>query len=299
MIQDYIQYNIKKDLIYDIGLFIDEQINLYKIKNIKNKEIFKKCDLFIAKYTKTSFISSVITFCHKLLNNPNFYNTLDNKIALLSFKNGVLDLKTSIFRKRVKEDYLLKYLDYDYNECDESYKKELLEMIYAISHNDNILVEFILSFFGYCMGFETKENIMLYTSYIPKNAKSIMCYMFYKSLPIYSDKIKNFCVNFDTLHKYTNKFEENDNYKLAFVHILISYAKKYYDIGKLEIPYFMGSANENDLVDTFLKNYCQITNNPNDKIHKDTFMDNYNFTMKQNDKWSFLLSKLKSNGNTI
>jgi hypothetical protein len=94
-------------------------------------------------------------------------------------------------------------------------------------------------------------------------------------------------------------FQTNNDYKLAFVHILIPYAKKYYDDDGIKIPDFIKQnfksiTDENDPLCSFLKDYYKITNDSDDRIHKDEFLDNYNLITKQKEKWPSLLSNLKS-----
>jgi len=67
---------------------------------------------------------------------------------------------------------------------------------------------------------------------------------------------------------------------MAFINLIIPYAKKYYEKG-LEIPdrvrnNFKDLCADNDTMGEFLDAIYEITGNDYDKIHKDEFMKEYN-----------------------
>jgi hypothetical protein len=90
---------------------------------------------------------------------------------------------------------------------------------------------------------------------------------------------------------------EREEYKMAFINILIPYAKKYYEEG-LKYPNiirktFGDLCDENDDMKVFIENYYEITNNENDKIHKDDFLETYNIHNKTKKKWNDIMSDVK------
>lgn len=98
---------------------------------------------------------------------------------------------------------------------------------------------------------------------------------------------------------FNNKFN-NNIYKLEFVRILIHYAKLFYDDG-LKIPdnltyNFHEVCEENDNIKYFTDKYYDITNNDDDRIHRDAFIDLYNTINKTKLKWNDISSDVKRIG---
>jgi len=95
-----------------------------------------------------------------------------------------------------------------------------------------------------------------------------------------------------------NEFQNNVNYKLAFLHILLPYASKYYKINNIFIPEkiekgFDDLCKENDPMLQFIEEHFEITNNDEDRIHKDEFLYLYNDYYKTKFRWNYLMSDVK------
>ena len=92
------------------------------------------------------------------------------------------------------------------------------------------------------------------------------------------------------------KFED-DEYKNALVHILIKYSKKYFTDGLIVPSKFQKETNdlcdENDKMKTFIDNHFDITNNDDDRIHKDEFKLMYDTYYKCNFGWNTILTDIK------
>ena len=93
-----------------------------------------------------------------------------------------------------------------------------------------------------------------------------------------------------------SKFD-NDVYKLTFVQILLTFAKKYYENG-LNIPNivkneFADLCDDNDTLLTFINEMFDITNNKDDYISKDDFVFYYDNYYGINIKWKSLMSDVK------
>lgn len=90
---------------------------------------------------------------------------------------------------------------------------------------------------------------------------------------------------------------DNDEYKNAFVQLLLLYSKEYYKNG-LKIPRdVLNEANnlceENDTFNQFMETYIEITNCPTDIISKVDFLNYYNDVNKRNYKWASILGDIK------
>ena len=82
------------------------------------KKKIKKCDSAIKMVKTTSFKDKVIIECSELFYDPKFNLKLNSKLDLLSFENGVYDLKTDVFREGLPDDYCsfstgVDYIPYD------------------------------------------------------------------------------------------------------------------------------------------------------------------------------------------
>jgi hypothetical protein len=93
------------------------------------------------------------------------------------------------------------------------------------------------------------------------------------------------------------KFENDDNYKLAFFHMLLPYSIEFYKNGlyihKSVRDDFNDLCKENDKMQTFIDFTFEITNDESNKIHKDHFKQLYNDHFKTKMDWIKILSELK------
>ncbi len=130
-------------------------------------------------------------------------NTLEN---FLNFENYKVDLKTLEISERNTNDFITSLLPYEFQpKCDKAIKKEIKEALLRICNNDPELLEFILSYFGYCITSETAEQNFLYcVGPSASNGKSTIIKMLKKALPIYVFKAKKdlFSIGNSKTHKY-------------------------------------------------------------------------------------------------
>ena len=93
------------------------------------------------------------------------------------------------------------------------------------------------------------------------------------------------------------KFERDDEYKLAFFHILLPYAIEFYKNGLfIYSPVredFNDLCKENDKMQTFIDFTFELTNSNSDRIHKDHFKQLYNEHFRTKMDWIKILSELK------
>ena len=96
-----------------------------------------------------------------------------------------------------------------------------------------------------------------------------------------------------------NKFKYNDIYKLAFIKLLIPYAKKYYDMGldMTNVPDlkngFKNLCDDNDQMKMFIEEYFDVTSSDEDRIHRDNFVQIYNNHYNTKHRWNYLMSDVK------
>lgn len=96
------------------------------------------------------------------LRDDEFEDKLDMNKGKVSFKNGILDLKTGEFINRILwDDYIMKYIPSNYTgEVDFTFLKSKLKEI--LNNNDEHL-EYFLSIIGYSFtGFADKEKFIYF-----------------------------------------------------------------------------------------------------------------------------------------
>lgn len=141
----------------------------------------------LLKYKKITYMRTLYVYVAKKIKKTNL-NKIDDAKHIISFQNGIYDLKENIFRDRIKEDYIATTLNYAYkSEIDDKIIKDIREKIFNISNCDEKLFEFNLAWLGYCMTGETElQSFLMMIGYTAANGKSTLGMMFSSSLPIYS-----------------------------------------------------------------------------------------------------------------
>lgn len=116
----------------------------------------------------------------------------DNCTYIFNFKNGLLDLRTGLFRPRTNNDYFTVALNYDYNE---NYDKDIFDniekIILQICNNDAVLAEQYKSWLGYCMTGKTNEQKAMWCIISQQNSKITLIDAFVKMAHIYCVKLNS------------------------------------------------------------------------------------------------------------
>jgi len=135
-----------------------------------------------------------------------FLEKLDSDPEVINFKNGCYNLKTKEFRKRNNKDYYTKCLNYDYTEdINIDITNEILKTLRQICNDDEKMFKFMLSFFGYSLTGETKEQKSLFTIGIQaSNGKSTFSKIFETCFQPYVSKVSNNFLKINYLKKCQN-----------------------------------------------------------------------------------------------
>jgi len=164
--------HIKQILLPEIKKNLDKSKERY-IKNKSNisyEQSYKSWMRFNNIFSKTNYLNCVKSHCKSDLFDDTFISKLDISPSILPIRDGIIDLKTGIFRKRTKEDYCIKECpvtwveDIDYSE---------VEKIIGQIIVDKEVYEFIQSFFGYCITGENDEKIFFIAIGSGNNGKSL------------------------------------------------------------------------------------------------------------------------------
>ena len=188
--------------------------SLYELE--VNEEI--KGSIYKQKKTNDTYLKNlkIIKFIGDIL--KNIQTTLSSKQSkiifdigeehkyYIHFKNGVYDLKKKIFRKRTINDYITKYLDYDYIERDkiEQSIHDFVENLYIKIQPDKTERDFMLGYLAYCLtGDMGKQIFKINIGYTASNGKSTEMAVHDKVFPIYTKKL-----NKGTFNKGNTKFHK-------------------------------------------------------------------------------------------
>jgi phage/plasmid-associated DNA primase len=179
-------------ILFKVGSFIQDSIRKsieQSLQAKRNKETLEYSKL-LSKCTREKFVKELISYCQSVFDNDKEIEQFDENRHLISFKNGVYDLKAKEFRERTKEDYLTNCLSYDYNtETNKKIQKEIHDMIMHTANDDKDDFNSLLSYSGYTLTGETKEQMfLLIVGHTASNGKSTFMNVLCQAFEFYSFK---------------------------------------------------------------------------------------------------------------
>lgn len=137
--------------------------------------------------------------------DENFKQKLDTDSNVVNFRNGLVDLRTGVFRKGTENDLFTRTLNYDYSEKRDMERiRELVKIYFNICNDDFKLYNAILSYLAYCTTGLNKYKIApFFIGPLADNGKTTLMFIYETSLPIYCKKIKSefFNKNYTKAHK--------------------------------------------------------------------------------------------------
>lgn len=192
-----------------LGSIIRKELNDYlcqMLRDNKEQHLFKAYTNLINKVGcqqfKSNTAKSFIEICDV---QQDFDNQLDSNPDVINFTNGLVELKTGIFRKRTSDDKISKTLDYAYSEAiNDSELQFIKTTLKRICNDDEELYNFILSWNAYCLTGETKlQKFCCIIGHSASNGKSTAAKMFDAAFPIYSRKLNKdtFTIGYPKRHK--------------------------------------------------------------------------------------------------
>ena len=210
--------DVKQD--YNEALQNKDKEDLESIKLVKELEYLKKIvKRVIEQIENFNFLSSVLTgvLTDSTL-SENELNNLDSQHDYINFRNCKVNLKTGDISKRTPDDFITEYIDFDYNEeSDGDIRKKIKKTLKQICNNDKEDLEFVLSFLGYSITSETKEQKFL-NLYGPlaSNGKSTLIKMMNSVFGIYTTKTDRRTFN-DSYTKSHKNFARMKKKRLVYV----------------------------------------------------------------------------------
>ena len=153
-------------------------------------EIRKNISEFLKAYKKVNNMSKHIqSLAKEKLNDPLFSSTLDSKVGILAFQNGILDMKTKTFREGLfYEDYLTETIKMNYSdEYDENKYNTIKYEFKKICNWDDKHLDYLFSIVAYSLtGYSKKEQLFWFiTGSRGANGKNRLFLLLSEIMPCY------------------------------------------------------------------------------------------------------------------
>ena len=167
----------------------------------------------------THYIKQIIvTIINRLTLTHEEQTNLNRLENYLNFRNCKLDLKTLEYSDRDEDDFVTEFLDYDFKpKANKKIKEEIKTILKQICNNTDEDYNFIMSYLGYCITSETKEQKYLnVVGPSASNGKSTLIKLMEAVFNIYtfkSDK-RLFSESFGKSHKY---FSGMKNKRIVYI----------------------------------------------------------------------------------
>lgn len=194
----------------ELSSIIQSEIITYLTKN-KDTNTDKRLDKALSSCKRVNKFNTIVQQVSKLEGffnrekTADFMEKLDSDNEVINFKNGCFNLKYKQFRQRTKNDFFTKCLNYDYTDnINENTKNEILKTLKQICNDDDKMFEFMMSYFGYSLTGETKEQKSLFTIGLrASNGKSTFSKIFESCFQPYVSKVSNnfLKINYSNFHK--------------------------------------------------------------------------------------------------
>lgn len=195
---------------HELSSIIQSEMITYLTKN-KETNTDKRLEKALTNCKKINKFNTIVQQVSKLEGfydrekTREFLETLDSDKEVINFKNGCYNLKTTEFRKRTNKDFFTKCLNYDYTDkINNEIMNEILLTLRQICNDEEQMFSFMMSFFGYALTGETKEQKSLFTIGLKaSNGKSTFSKIFETCFQPYVSKVSNnfLKINYSNFHK--------------------------------------------------------------------------------------------------
>ena len=192
-LKNYISDTLVKEVLTAQGLHTTEML---KADAAKRKAMDEKKDFLNKIYQRVCSSSGIDKICStvkaKVVSTKKdiVFDTNDEQLYNLHFRNGVLELKTQNFRERVQLDYVTQYLDWDYEPTINESKLAWVREMYRKIQPDPEQRKFMLAFLAYCLTGDTTRTVFkMNIGYSAGNGKSTEFKIHESTFPIYSHKV--------------------------------------------------------------------------------------------------------------
>ena len=244
---------------YRISMLIKKYIDIEKLKTREIKDYEKRKEKLkelkeLNKYlTCHSFISTLVTNFTDLLNDNNIISLFDSKREIISFKNGIYNLKDGIFHSKIYfSDYITETLNYNYEKCNNN---EDINYVYnnikKICNNDDIITNYVLDIVSYSLlGLpHLEQEFYVFQGTSACNGKTTLLEILTEIFPLYCIKLNNdtFINGFTKSHKYICKIPKKRivfSEELPKEKLNINLLKEFSDGKKLSTEIMFGTSQD-------------------------------------------------------
>ena len=166
-----------------------ENDDLNQIRNSHGEKI-KKLNSIVHNLRMSGFKSSIIKDCYSLFYKKDFLKKLDRNPYLLGFNNGILDLKTCLFRDGLPDDYVSLSCGYDYKEfTPDDPEVQEIEAFYTKLFTEEDMRQYFLEWAGSLLrGGNREKTFMIFSGERGDNGKSAAIELLEKTLGSYNVK---------------------------------------------------------------------------------------------------------------
>ena len=198
------QFNDNSMTLEITTFFVNE---LKKVVELSQPDKTKKSKSITGKTNISHILNLVKAHVLKFSRASNLLKIIDSSRDNINYKNGLLELRTGVFRPRVKTDYISNCLNYNYEIDNKKYQKEIdnINSIFRkVCNNNDELYEFKKDCLAYFLTGETKETKFFFETGVGANGKSLMIEAFSSVFNVYVKKLGNrtFSGNYGTIHKH-------------------------------------------------------------------------------------------------
>jgi len=154
----------------------------------------KTCMKYYQQCCKGSFTSQIKKFLGVILSCPDFMDSLDDGLYKMNYMNGVLDLKTMIFREGLRsDDFVSNPIPFEYKVPTEEQVATVNTVLKQICNWSDEHLAYIKSIFGYSMtGDSAKEQVFFnFVGQTASNGKSLLMESLMRIIPQYVGQSEN------------------------------------------------------------------------------------------------------------
>lgn len=154
----------------------------------------KTCMKYYQQCCKGSFTSQIKKFLGVILSCPDFMDSLDDGLYKMNYMNGVLDLKTMIFREGLRsDDFVSNPIQFEYKVPTEEQVATVNTVLKQICNWSDEHLDYITSALGYAMtGDSAKEQVFFnFVGQTASNGKSLLMESLMRIIPQYVGQSEN------------------------------------------------------------------------------------------------------------
>ena len=123
-------------------------------EGVEKEKSIELSKLYLKSYnniSKCGFLAVLTKYLKTTLSDDSFAAKLDTNSGKMSFQNGIMDLKTKVFRSGIRaDDFITDTIQYNYLPANNEKKQFVKEVLKKILNNNDEHLEYILGIIGFC-----------------------------------------------------------------------------------------------------------------------------------------------------